>query len=192
MRLLRLRENPFRNVRSWIPKAIAQAELPAKERLKLSRASTHWLRHTFGTRGVTSAVPVDVMQAQMGHSSSAITTSLYRRALLGRRAGELQKAFNQANLRIVLRLRTTAYASHPNTHWATKSNGRLRQKCLQSNPINPSKSIQTNGVIDTPGKLRRQQRHAGISPSSTTNLLPRNCSPLRRRIGVQDRRRNQQ
>ncbi|MFC7411345.1 tyrosine-type recombinase/integrase [Hydrogenophaga atypica] len=84
----------YKHVRSWISKAIAQAELPAKERLKLSRASTHWLRHTFGTRGVARGVPIDVLQAQMGHSSSAITTGLYGRAPLSRRASELQKAFN--------------------------------------------------------------------------------------------------
>ena len=84
----------YKHVRSWISKAIAQAELPAKERLKLSRASTHWLRHTFGTRGVARGVPIDVLQAQMGHSSSSITTGLYGRAPLGRRADELQKAFN--------------------------------------------------------------------------------------------------
>jgi integrase len=84
----------YKHVRSWISRAISQAELPAKERLKLSRASTHWLRHTFGTRGVARGVPIDVLQAQMGHSSSAITTGLYGRAPLGRRADELQKAFN--------------------------------------------------------------------------------------------------
>ena len=84
----------YKHVRSWISKAISQAELPAKERLKLGRASTHWLRHTFGTRGVARGVPIDVLQAQMGHSSSAITTGLYGRAPLGRRADELQKAFN--------------------------------------------------------------------------------------------------
>lgn len=55
----------YKHVRSWISKAIAQAELPTKERMKLSRASTHWLRHTFGTRGVARGVPIDVLQAQM-------------------------------------------------------------------------------------------------------------------------------
>lgn len=64
----------YKHVRSWISKAIAQAELPAKSRMKLSRASTHWLHHTFGTRGVARGVPFDVLQTQMGHSSSAIIT----------------------------------------------------------------------------------------------------------------------
>lgn len=84
----------YKHVRSWVSKAIWQSELPAKERQKLSRASTHWLRHTFGTRGMARGVPIDVIQAQMGHSSSAITTGLYGRAPLGRRADELKKAFD--------------------------------------------------------------------------------------------------
>lgn len=83
----------YKHVRSWVSKAISQAELPAKERMKLSRASTHWLRHTFGTRGVARGVPVDVLQAQMGHSSSAITTGLYGRAPLARRADAIAQAF---------------------------------------------------------------------------------------------------
>ena len=57
----------YKHVRSWISKAIAQAELPTKERLKLSRASTHWLRHTHGSHAVALGVPPDVLQANLGH-----------------------------------------------------------------------------------------------------------------------------
>lgn len=42
----------------------------------LGRASAHWLRHTFGTRAVEAGVPLDVVQAQLGHASPA-TTSVY-------------------------------------------------------------------------------------------------------------------
>ena len=84
----------YKHVRSWISRAMSQSDLPYKERMKLGRASTHWLRHTFGTRSVARGVPADVIQAQMGHSSTAITIGLYGRAPLGRRSHELQKAFD--------------------------------------------------------------------------------------------------
>jgi len=45
--------------------------LPAneRERERLAGATTHWLRHTFGTRAIAQAVPLDVIQGQMGHAS---------------------------------------------------------------------------------------------------------------------------
>ena len=45
--------------------------------------------------GCGRGLPIDVLQTQMGHSSSAITTELYGRELLGRRADEMQKAFRR-------------------------------------------------------------------------------------------------
>ena len=83
----------YEHVRSWLCKSIAMAELPAHERIRLSGVSTHWLRHTFGTRAVARQVPLDVIQAQMGHSSIQTTISIYGRAPLQRRAEELCKAF---------------------------------------------------------------------------------------------------
>ena len=83
----------YEHVRSWLTKSVAQAELPAHERNRLNRVSTHWLRHTFGTRAVARQVPLDVIQAQMGHSSIQTTISIYGRAPLQRRAEELCKAF---------------------------------------------------------------------------------------------------
>ena len=73
---------------------MAASSLPVKERLKLARASTHWLRHTFGTRSIARGVPLDVIQAQMGHASIQTTTSIYGRAPIQRRADELAKAFS--------------------------------------------------------------------------------------------------
>ena len=72
--------------------AMQSGDEAAQQRLR--QASTHWLRHTFGTRSVARGVPADVIQAQMGHSSTAITIGLYGRAPLGRRSHELQKAFD--------------------------------------------------------------------------------------------------
>ncbi|MCC7545340.1 MAG: tyrosine-type recombinase/integrase, partial [Aquabacterium sp.] len=83
----------YEHVRGWFTRAIAASALPLNERLKLSGASTHWLRHTFGTRAIAREVPVDVIQAQMGHASIQTTTAIYGRAPIKRRVDELGKAF---------------------------------------------------------------------------------------------------
>ncbi len=83
----------YQTVKSWVSRAINASDLSSTEREKFSQASTHWLRHTFGTKAMAKGVPVDVIQAQMGHSSQAVTTAIYSRAPLKRRAEELEKAF---------------------------------------------------------------------------------------------------
>lgn len=83
----------YEHVRGWFRKAIAHSGLPSSERAKLAKASTHWLRHTFGTRAVAREVPLDVIQAQMGHASIQTTTAIYGRAPIKRRVDELGKAF---------------------------------------------------------------------------------------------------
>ena len=70
------------------------SELPMHERAKLAGATTHWLRQTFGTRAIARNVPLDVIQAQMGHASIQTTTAIYRRAPIKRRVEELGKAFS--------------------------------------------------------------------------------------------------
>lgn len=84
----------YEHVKGWLKRAIAASALPTNERLRLYGASTHWLRHTFGTRSVARDVPLDVIQAQMGHSSIQTTMSIYGRAPIGRRVRELEKAFS--------------------------------------------------------------------------------------------------
>lgn len=83
----------YEHVKSWLAKAIDAAELPAAERYRMSQASTHWLRHTFGTRAIAKDVPLDVIQAQMGHASIQTTTAIYGRAPMRRRIDELDRAF---------------------------------------------------------------------------------------------------
>ena len=63
------------------------------EKSKLSGASTHWLRRTFGTRAVAREVPLDAIQAQMGHTSIQTTTAIYGRAPIRRLITEVGKAF---------------------------------------------------------------------------------------------------
>ncbi|MBP8287727.1 MAG: tyrosine-type recombinase/integrase [Rhodoferax sp.] len=83
----------YEHVKGWFSKAISASALPLNERLKLTGASTHWLRHTFGTRAIARDVPLDVIQAQMGHASIQTTTAIYGRAPIRRRVDELGKAF---------------------------------------------------------------------------------------------------
>lgn len=83
----------YEHVKSWISKAVAASALPSNERSRLAGATTHWLRHTFGTRAVAREVPLDVVQAQMGHASIQTTMGIYGRAPIKRRVEELAKAF---------------------------------------------------------------------------------------------------
>lgn len=83
----------YEHVKGWLSKAVMASSLPMTERLRLTGASTHWLRHTFGTRAIAREVPLDVIQAQMGHASITTTTSIYGRAPMKRRVNELGKAF---------------------------------------------------------------------------------------------------
>lgn len=83
----------YEHVKNWLRKAIHQSALPYSERIKLANASTHWLRHTYGTRSVARDVPLDVLQAQMGHASFEMTASLYSKAPMDRRFAEIEKAF---------------------------------------------------------------------------------------------------
>ena len=83
----------YTTVKLWLGKAISASELSSRERSDLAGASTHWLRHTFGTKAVARDVPYDVIQQQLGHASVNTTMSIYARAPLRRRAEELARAF---------------------------------------------------------------------------------------------------
>ena len=87
----------YQHVRRWLGHSISASALPDKEKARLNRASMHWLRHSFGTRAVAREVPLDVIQAQMGHSSIN-TTMMYGRAPMRRRALHLNSAFTSAEL----------------------------------------------------------------------------------------------
>ncbi|MFW6098821.1 MAG: tyrosine-type recombinase/integrase, partial [bacterium] len=84
----------YEHVKGWFKKAVAGSALPEHERRKLVGASTHWLRHTFGTRAVARNVPLDVVQQQLGHASIKTTMDIYGRAPIQRRTAELEKAFH--------------------------------------------------------------------------------------------------
>ena len=83
----------YEHGKGWLTRAVRESNLPANERNKLAGATTHWLRHTFGTRSIAREVPLDVIQAQMGHASIMTTTAIYGRAPIRRRVDALDKAF---------------------------------------------------------------------------------------------------
>ncbi len=70
--------------------AVYAQDKRAAERIR--QASTHWLRHTYGSHAAARGVPQDVLQANLGHESLA-TTSIYVRAEKGRRHRAIQLAF---------------------------------------------------------------------------------------------------
>ena len=45
-----------------------------KDAETFARASTHWLRHTFGRHAMAGGVQANIVQAVLGHSSLATTT----------------------------------------------------------------------------------------------------------------------
>ncbi|MCY0386282.1 tyrosine-type recombinase/integrase [Robbsia sp. Bb-Pol-6] len=56
---------------------------------RIGRASTHWLRHTFGTQAIEAGIPLDIVQENLGHASPA-TTSIYVTTELDRRIRALE------------------------------------------------------------------------------------------------------
>ena len=57
---------------------------------RFERASTHWLRHTFGSHAVADKAPLDVVQYILGHNSLE-TTSIYVTAERSRRIKEMRR-----------------------------------------------------------------------------------------------------
>lgn len=58
----------------------------------LQQASTHWLRHTYGTHATARGVELSITMGNMGHASLT-TTSRYVTAEEGKRARAVRKAF---------------------------------------------------------------------------------------------------
>lgn len=85
----------YLTVRTWLRRAIMLAsDIGERDRHKLSQASSHWLRHTFATRAIERGVPMEVVQAQMGHAHLSTTMTIYARAPIERQIHEVGKAFS--------------------------------------------------------------------------------------------------
>ena len=85
----------YLTMRTWLGKAIDQAAIPELEKQSLRGASTHWLRHTFATRAIEREVPMEVVQAQLGHSSINTTMNVYAKASLQRQLSGIAEAFQK-------------------------------------------------------------------------------------------------
>ena len=83
----------YLTMRTWLGKAIDQAAIPEIEKRSLRGASTHWLRHTFATRAIEREVPMEVVQAQLGHVSINTTMNIYAKASLQRQLSGIAAAF---------------------------------------------------------------------------------------------------
>lgn len=83
----------YLTVRSWLGKAINTSALPSAERQALNGASAHWLRHTFATRAIEREVPMEVVQAQLGHANISTTMNIYAKAPLERQVQTISRAF---------------------------------------------------------------------------------------------------
>lgn len=69
-----------------------QTPLSDEERSLLVRAAPHALRHTFATHAAAKAMPIDVLQRLLGHTSQQ-TTSIYVQAERARGIDEVSKFF---------------------------------------------------------------------------------------------------
>ncbi|HQT51510.1 MULTISPECIES: tyrosine-type recombinase/integrase [Acidovorax] len=83
----------YLTVRTWLRNAINASLLPSAERQSLAGASAHWLRHTFATRAIKREVPMEVVQAQLGHANISTTMNIYAKAPLERQIETISAAF---------------------------------------------------------------------------------------------------
>jgi len=75
-----------------VAKAIDAEDAKASERLR--SATTHWLRHTFGTMNANRNTPVQLIQAALGHADVG-TTGIYLAAERRQRAQVINEFFNE-------------------------------------------------------------------------------------------------
>ena len=73
-RLSNLVEDAFRKAAHWLESTSEKENREHADRLKL--ASSHWLRHTYGTSMVDSGMPLTDVRDNLGHASVA-TTEIY-------------------------------------------------------------------------------------------------------------------
>ena len=75
----------YQAIKSFLARAAEGLEEPEAQQLR--KASTHWLRHSRGAHALQGrdghpALPLKVVQAQLGHAFAG-TTSMYLRAAAG-------------------------------------------------------------------------------------------------------------
>lgn len=63
----------YKSTKAWFKRAIRLSDLPVAEQMVALRASTHWLRHTCGTRALERGVKIEQLQRQLGHADIRTT-----------------------------------------------------------------------------------------------------------------------
>jgi site-specific recombinase XerD len=71
-----------------VAKSVIAADLEIA--VKLRKASTHWLRHTFATHGIHNGIALETIRDLLGHSSLS-TTSVYVTTEKDKRSREVEK-----------------------------------------------------------------------------------------------------
>lgn len=84
-----------KSLRSWITRAMRDKQMTDKEREALHSITIHWLRHTFATAAVEKAVPFNLIQAQLGHSTVQTTIDIYSKAPLVQQLHVINAAFKK-------------------------------------------------------------------------------------------------
>lgn len=84
----------YGTVKRWLTKAVSASPLASHEKCRLQLASTHWLRHTFGTRLIEKGAAPDAVQSSMGHASP-VTLAKYTRASAKRQFTEISRIFGE-------------------------------------------------------------------------------------------------
>jgi integrase len=69
-------ERIYKIVTTFFKDSAINAGLSKDDKSRLNKASTHWLRHTFGTHNVQSGMPLEMIADLMGHTDLT-TTKLY-------------------------------------------------------------------------------------------------------------------
>lgn len=81
-------------LKRFFARAAARVEDPLIDPVRLSKASTHWLRHTCGRQSAADEVPLEVLQQLLGHASLA-TTTIYLTTERDRMVRELRRRRRQ-------------------------------------------------------------------------------------------------
>ena len=86
VRIHELLSGAFERCAAWL------ANTDPRAAQRIAQATTHWLRHTYGSHAAAAGVPQDVLQATLGHQSPA-TTAIYLKAEKGRKHRAIAAAF---------------------------------------------------------------------------------------------------
>jgi len=86
----------YASLKKFFRSVSSDKDTPPSLYQELQQGSTHWLRHTFGTRALERGAPLDVIQRQLGHADPR-TTMRYSKAQIDRLTESLEGVFGSGN-----------------------------------------------------------------------------------------------